>query len=61
MVLSGDLLNILACPRCKNPVEYREQEGVLICIPCQLKYSVRDNIPVLMQDEAEKIFTLHGK
>ncbi len=55
MVLSRDLLKILVCPRCKNPVDYREQEGVLICTSCKLKYVVRDDIPIMMQDEAEKI------
>jgi uncharacterized protein YbaR (Trm112 family) len=50
--LSPQLLAILVCPRCKGPLEYREQEPSLVCQTCRLKYPVRDDIPIMLTDEA---------
>jgi uncharacterized protein len=52
MSLSPQLLEILACPKCKGPVQYREQEGAIICPACKLRYPVRDDIPIMLIDEA---------
>lgn len=52
MSLSQQLLAILVCPRCKGPLEYREQESSLVCPACALRYPVRDDIPVMLLDEA---------
>ncbi len=52
MTLSPQLLEVLACPRCKGVLEYREAEASLICHPCALRYPVRDEIPVMLIDEA---------
>ena len=52
MSLSQQLLSILVCPRCKGPLEYREQESSLVCPSCALRYPVRDDIPVMLLDEA---------
>ena len=52
MTLSQQLLNILACPKCKGELEYRENEQSLICPRCRLRYPVRDDIPVMLIDEA---------
>ena len=52
MSLSPQLLAILVCPRCKGPLEYREQESSLTCPACALRYPVRDDIPVMLIDEA---------
>ncbi|HEY2376168.1 MAG TPA: Trm112 family protein [Gemmatimonadaceae bacterium] len=53
MSLSQQLLEILVCPKCKGALEYREKESVLVCQSCRLKYPVRDDIPVMLIDEAK--------
>ena len=55
MTLSPQLLAILVCPKCKGPLEYREQESALFCHQCRLRYSVRDDIPIMLLDEATPI------
>jgi uncharacterized protein YbaR (Trm112 family) len=52
MTLSPQLLAILACPKCKGPLEYREAEQSLACPACRLRYPVRDDIPIMLIDEA---------
>jgi uncharacterized protein len=52
MTLSAQLLDILVCPKCKGPLEYREHEQSLICHACRLRYAVRDDIPIMLIDEA---------
>jgi len=55
MSLSTQLLEILVCPKCKGPLEYREAESSLLCKSCHLSYPVRDDIPVMLIDEAKPI------
>lgn len=55
MVLSKELLDILACPKCKGGVTLREDGSALVCAACAVRYPIRDGIPVLLVDEAEKI------
>jgi uncharacterized protein len=52
MSLSRQLLDILVCPRCKGELEYRETEQSLICHACRLRYPIRDDIPIMLIDEA---------
>jgi uncharacterized protein YbaR (Trm112 family) len=52
MTLSPQLLAILVCPKCKGPLEYREHDATLDCLACRLRYAVRDDIPVMLVDEA---------
>ena len=52
MSLSPQLLDILVCPKCKGDLEYREDESSLICHECRLRYPVRDDIPIMLVDEA---------
>jgi hypothetical protein len=52
MTLSPQLLAILVCPKCKGELEYRSDEASLICHNCRLKYPVRDDIPIMLADEA---------
>jgi uncharacterized protein YbaR (Trm112 family) len=53
-MLNDELLDILACPKCKGDLEYDPKGGWLICHHCRLKYPIRDDIPVMLVDEAEK-------
>jgi uncharacterized protein YbaR (Trm112 family) len=50
--LSPQLLEVLVCPKCKGALEYREHEPALVCHRCTLRYPVRDDIPVMLIDEA---------
>ncbi|MBI5197559.1 MAG: Trm112 family protein [Nitrospirae bacterium] len=52
MPISKDLLEILACPKCKGEVRLTEGEDGLVCGTCQVIYPIRDEIPVMLIDEA---------
>jgi uncharacterized protein YbaR (Trm112 family) len=52
MTLSQQLLEILACPKCKGVVVANEQHSQIICKACRIAYPVRDGIPVMLIDEA---------
>ena len=52
MTLSSQLLAILVCPKCKGALEYRESDPSLVCSACRLRYPVRDDIPIMLLDEA---------
>lgn len=53
MALSQDLLDILACPVCKARVELKADGSGLKCVECRRVYPVRDDIPVMLIDEAK--------
>ena len=55
MALSKDLLEILACPKCKGDIRLTEKGDGLICDRCKLLYPVKDDIPVMLINEATKI------
>jgi len=55
MTLSEKLLEILACPACKGAVSYQPDAEKIVCPACKLAYPVRDEIPVMLIDEAEKL------
>jgi len=49
------LLEILVCPVCKGPLDYRKAVKELVCRPCRLAYAIRDGIPVMLADEARTL------
>ena len=55
MSLSPQLLAILVCPKCKGELEYREAEPSLVCHRCALRYPVREDIPIMLVDEASPL------
>lgn len=55
MPISQELLNILACPKCKGDVRLNEAGDGLICDACKLLYEIRDDIPVMLVDEAKPL------
>lgn len=55
MPIAPQLLEILVCPKCKGPLEYREAEDALICQRDKLRYPVRDGIPIMLIDEATPV------
>jgi len=54
-MISQDLLDILACPQCKGPVHLNDEKNGLICDACHLLYEIRDDIPIMLIDEAKKL------
>lgn len=52
MSLARQLLDILVCPKCKGDLNYRETESSLVCTSCRLRYPIRDDIPIMLIDEA---------
>jgi uncharacterized protein YbaR (Trm112 family) len=56
MQIDGWLLDILACPKCHSPLRVDEDASELVCTSatCGLAYQVRDDIPVLLVEEARQ-------
>ncbi|TET76215.1 MAG: Trm112 family protein [Candidatus Cloacimonadota bacterium] len=54
-MMDKKLLDILACPKCKGDLEYDEKNQKLICRKCKLAYPIKEDIPVMLIDEADKI------
>lgn len=52
MAISKELLDILACPKCKGDIFLTEGGDGLICQSCRLMYPIKDDIPVMLIDEA---------
>ena len=52
MAISKELLEILACPKCKGDVQLTAPQDGLVCRTCKLMYPIRDDIPVMLIDEA---------
>lgn len=49
------LLEILVCPLCKGPLVYRKDAGELVCKADRLAYPIRDDIPVMLEEDARKL------
>lgn len=56
MTVNKELLDILACPKCKGNVHLNEKEDGIICDSCKLMYPIRDDIPIMLIDEAIPIW-----
>ena len=54
-MISQELLDILACPKCKGEVRLTEKKDGLVCENCKLLYEIRDDIPIMLIDEAKKL------
>ncbi len=55
MTVDRELLEMLVCPKCKGDIRLTEKGDGLVCERCRLKYPVREDIPVMLVDEAEKL------
>jgi len=51
-MVSKELLRVLVCPACKQALEYRQNPQSLKCTLCHRVYPVRDDIPIMLVDEA---------
>ncbi|MCF8127105.1 MAG: lipopolysaccharide heptosyltransferase II [Deltaproteobacteria bacterium] len=55
MAISKELLDILACPKCKGDIYLTESEDGLICEHCKLLYEIKEDIPIMLIDEAKPL------
>ncbi|MDO3379572.1 Trm112 family protein [Geoalkalibacter halelectricus] len=53
MPIRPELLEILACPQCKEAIHPHPEDDTLRCDRCRLAYPIRDDIPVMLVDEAQ--------
>ena len=55
MGINKELLDILACPKCKGAILLNEKQDGLICQACRLVYEIRDGIPIMLINEAKPL------
>ena len=53
MAISQELLDILICPACRGELELKKDGSGLKCLACKRVYPIRDDIPVMLVDEAK--------
>ncbi|MPZ72453.1 MAG: Trm112 family protein [Nitriliruptorales bacterium] len=54
MAVDAALIELLVCPDCHGEVEYKDRRHLIICTQCGLHYPVRDDIPVMLVEEATR-------
>ncbi|MGD9210750.1 MAG: Trm112 family protein [Desulfobacteraceae bacterium] len=55
MALNTELLEILACPKCKGNIRLNSTKDGLICDQCRLLYEIKDDIPIMLVDQAKPL------
>ncbi len=55
MTVSKELLEILVCPKCKGEIQLNGKKDGLVCDACKLIYEIRDDIPIMLIDEAKPL------
>lgn len=55
MSIAQELKDVLACPKCKGELEFRDAADQIVCKACKLVYRVEDGIPVMLIDEAKPL------
>ncbi len=55
MAIDRELLDILACPKCKGEIRLTAKGDGLVCDACRLQYPIKDDIPVMLIDEAIRL------
>jgi hypothetical protein len=55
MPIDKELLAILACPKCKGEIKLTDKGDGLVCQACKLMYPIKEDIPVMLIDEAVKL------
>jgi uncharacterized protein YbaR (Trm112 family) len=55
MTISQELLEILACPKCKGPLTLAPDKSAFDCFACKLRYPIENEIPVLLTSEARPL------
>jgi uncharacterized protein len=55
MAINQELLDILACPQCKGEIHLNDAQDGLVCEACRLVYEIRDDIPIMLIEEAKPL------
>ena len=55
MAIDKELLEILVCPKCKGDLELTAEEDGIVCNACKLKYPIKEDIPIMLIDEAIRL------
>ncbi|MBU1341055.1 MAG: Trm112 family protein [Proteobacteria bacterium] len=55
MAVSKELLEILVCPKCKGEIHLTKKKDGLVCDACRLLYEIKDDIPIMLIDEAKPL------
>lgn len=55
MAISQELLDILACPKCKGDIHLTDTGDGLVCDNCKLLYEIKEGIPIMLIDEAKPL------
>ena len=55
MAVDKELLDILVCPKCKGDIRLNDENNALMCDACKLSYPIKDDIPIMLIDEAAPI------
>ena len=55
MAVNPELLEILVCPKCKGELVLTPNQDGLNCTPCGLQYEIRDDIPIMLIEEARPL------
>lgn len=55
MAIAQELLEILVCPKCKGDIHLNDNQDGLICDGCRLLYEIRDDIPIMLIEEARSL------
>ncbi len=55
MAVDKELLDILVCPKCKGDLELTPSQDGLVCHACKLKYEIREDIPIMLIEEAKPV------
>lgn len=50
-----ELLEVLACPKCKGEVKYLEEKDIIVCENCRVYYEVKEGIPIMLPEEAKPL------
>jgi uncharacterized protein YbaR (Trm112 family) len=54
-MINKDLVDILACPKCKESIILNDEATYLVCEKCRVRYPIEDDIPIMLIDRAEKL------
>lgn len=55
MSINKELLDILACPKCKNDIRLSKDEEFIVCDTCKLLYEIKEDIPIMLIDDAKEV------
>lgn len=59
-MIKKELLEVLACPKCKGDIRVSKDEKHIVCDKCRLLYEIREEIPVMLADEAKQVEDTSG-